>query len=134
MLTYDTTNFYTHIASANQKPPLPQRGHNGQGRHGLRQLGLALVVDQVTQLPLAHQLYEGARSEMKTFAAFLRRPRERLQALAGTAEQLTLVFDAGASSQNNLDSLEPGPDSYVTSVPPLPPAPCGRKEPSTGRK
>src|SRR6204780_623512 len=70
-LAYDTTNFYTHIATTNTKPQLPQRGHNKQGRHDLRQLGLALVVDQTTQLPLAHNLYEGARSDMKTFAAFL---------------------------------------------------------------
>jgi hypothetical protein len=59
-LAYDTTNFYTHIATTNRRPQLPQRGHNKQGRHDLRQLGLALVVDQATQLPLAHALYEGA--------------------------------------------------------------------------
>ena len=117
-LAYDTTNFYTHIASANQKPPLPQRGHHQQRRHDLRQLGLARVVDQATQLPLAHQLYEGARSDMQTFAAFLQPLRERLHALAGRAAQLTLVFDAGASSQKNLESLEPGPDYDVTSVRP----------------
>jgi len=117
-LAYDTTNFYTHIASTNQKTQLPQRGHNKQGRHDLRQLGLALVVDQATQLPLAHQLYAGARSDMQTFAAFRQPLRERLQALGGLAEQLTLVFDAGASSQRNLESLEPGPDYYVTSVRP----------------
>jgi transposase len=117
-LAYDTTNFYTHIASANRKPQLPQRGHNKQGRHDLRQLGLALVVDQATQLPLAHQLYAGARSDMKTFAAFLQPLRERLHALAGPAAQLTWVFDAGASSQKNLESREPGPDGYVTSVRP----------------
>jgi transposase len=68
-LAYDTTNFYTHIASTNLRPKLPQRGHNKQGRHDLRQMGLALVVDQDTQLPLTHALYE-ARSDMKTFAAF----------------------------------------------------------------
>jgi transposase len=117
-LAYDTTNFYTHIATTNEKPQLPQRGHNKQRRHDLWQLGLALVVDQTTQLPLAHQLYEGARSDMKTFAAFLKPLRERLRALAGQAAQLTLVFDAGASSEKNLESLEPGQDYYVTSVRP----------------
>ena len=117
-LAYDTTNFYTHIASTNARAQLPQRGHNKQRRHDLRQLGLALVVDQATQLPLAHQLYEGARSDMKSFAAFLQPLRERLRALAGRAEQLTLVFDAGAASKKNLESLEPGPDYYVTSLRP----------------
>ena len=113
-LAYDTTNFYTHIASANLRPKLPQRGKNKQGRHDLRQMGLALVVDQVTQLPLAHVLYEGARSDMKTFAEFLKPVRKRLRELTGQPEQLTLVFDAGASSRQNLEGLE----RYVTAVRP----------------
>src|SRR5450759_958327 len=104
-LAYDTTNFYTHIASTNLRPKLPQRGKNKQGRHDLRQMGLALVVDQVTQLPLAHVLYEGARSDMKTFAEFLKPVRKRLRELTGQPEQLTLVFDAGVSSRQNLDGL-----------------------------
>ncbi|MGO8786900.1 MAG: hypothetical protein ACLQVL_05885 [Terriglobia bacterium] len=57
---------------------------------------------------------------MKTFAAFLQPLRERLRALAGRAEPWTLVCDAGASSQKNLESLEPEPDYYVTSVRPSP--------------
>jgi transposase len=117
-LAYDTTNFYTHIASTNQRPELPQRGHNKQGRHDLRQLGLALVVDQNTQLPLAHVLYEGARSDMRTFAVFLKPVRERLQALTAQPQQLTLVFDAGAASKANLEKLEAGADHYVTAVRP----------------
>ena len=113
-LAYDTTNFYTHIASTNLRCELPQRGKNKQGRHDLRQMGLALVVDQVTQLPLAHVLYEGARSDMKTFAAFLKPVRKRLRELTGQPEQLTLVFDAGASSRQNLDGLERyGPEAQT---------------------
>ena len=117
-VAYDTTNFYTHIASTNTRPELPQRGHNKQGRHDLRQLGLALVVDQDTQLPLAHVLYEGARSDMRTFAAFLKPVRERLRVLTLQPQQLTLVFDAGASSKANLQKLEAGSDHYVTAVRP----------------
>lgn len=113
-LAYDTTNFYTHIASTNTRPKLPQRGHNKQGRHDLRQLGLALVVDQDTQLPLTHALYEGARSDMKTFAAFLKPVRQRLRELTGEPEQLTMVFDAGASSKDNLAGLR----DYVTALRP----------------
>jgi transposase len=113
-LAYDTTNFYTHIASTNPRPKLPQRGHNKQGRHDLRQLGLALVVDQGSQLPLAHALYEGARSDMRSFAEFLKPVRQRLHELVGEPGQLTLVFDAGASSRRNLEDIE----HYVTAVRP----------------
>jgi hypothetical protein len=38
-------------SSTNQRADLPQRGRNKQGRHDLRQMGLALVVDQRTRLP-----------------------------------------------------------------------------------
>jgi transposase len=113
-LAYDTTNFHTHIASTNAKPQLPQRGHNKQGRHDLRQLGLALIVDRSSQLPLAHSLYAGVRSDMRTFAEFLPSIRQRLRALTGQPEQLTLVFDAGASSRQNLKGLA----GYVTALPP----------------
>jgi transposase len=113
-LAYDTTNFYTHIASTNRRAELPQRGHNKQGRHDLRQMGLALVVDQLTQLPLAHVLYEGARSDMKTFAEFLKPARKRLEELTGQPDQLTLVFDAGSSSRQNLEDMR----HYVTAVSP----------------
>ncbi len=113
-LAYDTTNFYTHIASTNLRAELPQRGHNKQGRHDLRQMGLALVVDQITQLPLAHVLYEGARSDMKTFVEFLKPVRKHLLELTGQPDQLTLVFDAGSSSRQNLEGME----RYVTAVRP----------------
>jgi transposase len=113
-LAYDKTNFYTHIASTNLRPKLPQRGKNKQGRHDLPQMGLALVVDRVTQLPLAHVLYEGARSDMKTFVEFLQPVRQRLRELAGQPDQLTLVFDAGSSSRQNPEGLE----RYVTAVRP----------------
>jgi transposase len=113
-LAYDTTNFYTHIASTNPRAELPQRGHNKQGRHDLRQMGLALVVDQRTQLPLAHVLYEGARSDMKTFADFLKPVRKHLLELTGQPDQLTLVFDAGSSSRGNPEGMQ----HYVTAVRP----------------
>ena len=113
-LAYDTTNFHTHIASTNRRATLPQRGHNKQGRNDLRQMGLALVVDQESSLPLAHVLYEGASSDMRTFADFLKPVRKRLRELTGQPEQLTLVFDAGASSQQNLKDFE----HYVTAVKP----------------
>src|SRR6266705_1768039 len=35
LLAYDTTNFYTYIASTNTRNQLAQRGHNKQGRHNL---------------------------------------------------------------------------------------------------
>ncbi len=43
---------------------------------------------------------------------------KRLRALTSQPQQLTLVFDAGASSKANLEKLETGSDHYVTAVRP----------------
>jgi transposase len=51
---------------------------------------------------------------MRTFAEFLKPVRQRLRELTGQPEQLTLVFDAGASSKQNLESMV----HYVTAVRP----------------
>jgi transposase len=40
-----TTNYYTYIASTNTRNQRAQRGHNKQGRHNLRQVGLSYVLD-----------------------------------------------------------------------------------------
>jgi hypothetical protein len=57
LLAYDTTNFYTYIASSNPRNPLAQRGHNKQGRHNLRQVGLSYVLDSEQGLSLCHDVY-----------------------------------------------------------------------------
>jgi transposase len=55
---------------------------------------------------------------MRTFARFLMPIRQRLRALTPQPQQLTLVFDAGASSKDNLESLDPAQDRYVTALRP----------------
>ena len=50
-LVYDTTNDYTFLHTFNSRPSLPQRGRNTQRRGDLRQIALALVVDEARGLP-----------------------------------------------------------------------------------
>jgi transposase len=59
LLAYDTTNFYTCVASTNTRNQLAQRGHNKQGRHDLRQVGLSYVLDGEHGLSLCHHVYPG---------------------------------------------------------------------------
>ncbi|MBI3048226.1 MAG: IS1634 family transposase [Acidobacteria bacterium] len=114
VLAYDTTNFFTHVATTNEKNTLAQRGHNKQGRDNLRQLGLALVVAEEGHLPLGHVLYEGARPDVRTFAAVLAPLRARLTRLLPGPAQLTLVFDQGAESTANLAAVRAGGPEEVT--------------------
>ena len=59
LLAYDTTNFYTGVAGTNTRNQLAQRGHNKQGRHDLRQVGLSYVLDGEHGLSLCHHVYPG---------------------------------------------------------------------------
>jgi len=118
LLAYDTTNFFTHLATTNTRSTLAQRGHSKQRRHDLRQLGLALVVADDGQLPLGHVLYEGARPDARTFATVLAPLRTRLHRLLAETAQLTLVFDQGAETTANLAAVRDGGDHYVTALKP----------------
>jgi hypothetical protein len=68
LLSYDTTNFYTFVASTNQRNQLAQRGHNKQGRHNLRQVGLAYVRDGTYGLSLCHHVYPGNVADAEEFS------------------------------------------------------------------
>src|SRR5947208_1078207 len=68
LLAYDTTNFYTYIASTNTRNQLAQRGHNKQGRHNLRQVGLSYVLDGESGLSLCHHVYPGNVADVDEFS------------------------------------------------------------------
>src|SRR6267143_165967 len=71
LLAYDTTNFYTYIASTNTRNHLAQRGHNKQGRHNLRQVGLSYVLDGESGLSLCHHVYPGNVADVEGFSVAL---------------------------------------------------------------
>jgi hypothetical protein len=73
LLSYDTTNFYTYIASNNTRNELAQRGHNKQGRHNLRQVGLSYVLDGDHGLSLCHHVYRGNMADGEEFSTSLAR-------------------------------------------------------------
>src|SRR5215510_16010338 len=68
-LVSDTTNYYTFIPTFNSRPSLPQRGRNKQKRADLRQLSLALVVDEERGLPLYYRCYEGHTPDVVALGA-----------------------------------------------------------------
>jgi len=70
-LVYDTTNYYTFIHTFNSRPSLPQRGKNKQKRTDLRQISLALVVDEERGLPLYYRCYEGHVTDVVALSTIL---------------------------------------------------------------
>ena len=105
LLMYDTTNFFTFIASTNTRPKLPQRGWSKQKRHDLRQVGLALLVSRGGQLPLWHHIYQGNEPDVVHFPAVLTALRERIQAVTREVADITLVYDRGNNANKDNQAL-----------------------------
>ena len=117
-LFYDTTNFFTYIASTNSRPKLAQRGHSKQKRADLRLFSLALLVSRDGQLPLCSQVYEGNKADSKLFPDSLSQIRNRLAALSVDIEDLTVVYDKGNLSKANQAVVDEAPFGYVASLTP----------------
>jgi len=98
LLAYDTTNFYTYIATTNTRTQLPQRGHNKQGRHHLRQVGLSYVLDGEQGLSLCHHVYRGDRPDVDEVSTMLTRVGQLLDQHQIPRETVTLVMDKGAAA------------------------------------
>lgn len=90
-LAYDTTNFHTYIASNNTRNELAQRGHNKQGRHNLRQVGLSYVLDGENGLSLCHHVYRGNVADGEEFSASLSRMLGMLDRCQIARDTVTLV-------------------------------------------
>ena len=98
LLAYDTTNFYTWTATTNQRNSLAQRGHNKQGRHHLRQVGLSYVLDGDNGLSLCHHVYAGNVADVQELPKALERILKMLDRNQMERSTVTLVFDKGTAA------------------------------------
>src|SRR3989449_3129682 len=115
-LVYDTTNYYTFIHTFNSRPSLPRRGKNKQKRNDLRQISLALVVDEERGLPLYYRCYEGNTTDVVALGPSLEEMvRQCLPQQA--AARLTLVLDKGNVSLDNFKALKQAQFSFIAAIP-----------------
>jgi transposase len=117
-LVLDMTNFATYIDSANERAPIAQRGHAKQKRRDLRLVGLGLVVSVDGAIPLVSHPYGGDRPDVTQFGHVVEELAARFSSLAADVGQLTLVFDAGQNSADNIDLFADSPLHFVGSLPP----------------
>jgi len=117
-LFFDATNFFTFINSTNQKCTIAQRGKNKQGRHNLRQVGLALVVNREDLLPLFHFSYQGNTADVNVFKDVLRKIVQRFEDLKLDITQHTLIFDRGNNSKESLKLVKEMNLFYVGALTP----------------
>ena len=117
---YDATNFFTFLATTNARATLPARGHNKQKRHDLRQVGVALCCTRgragEPAIPLFHQVYGGARPDVRVFADVLPHLRERFVALGGGLAGITVVYDKGNVAKHTQATVDALPVHYVAAL------------------
>lgn len=116
VMLYDTTNFFTFLATSNDRAVLPQRGHSKAKRHDLRQIGLALLVTGEFQIPLLHRVYEGNIPDVTLFPEIARELVARYRKLSGNTPQSTLVFDKGNVSEDAMEQLTVGGVHFVAAL------------------
>jgi transposase len=117
-MLFDGTNFFTFIDSFNHRSTLAQRGKSKEGRASLRIVGVALLVTADFNVPLLHRTYPGNQPDAPTFASLTHQLVTRYQKIASETVDVTLVFDKGNNSEDNLAAIEESPFHFVGSLVP----------------
>ena len=117
LLAYDTTNFYTWTSSTNRRNRLAQRGHNKQGRHNLRQVGLSYVLDGDNGISLCHHVYAGNVADVDELPKALERITKMLDRNQIERSSVTLVFDKGTAALDNTLLLKESGVGWVSALP-----------------
>lgn len=106
-IIYDATNFFTYM-DTNQPSELAKRGHCKSKRNDLRVVGLSLMVSPDFSIPLLHDAYPGNRHDVKQFKVMLAQLKDRYEIITGKSTDITIVFDRGNNSEDNINLLESG--------------------------
>jgi transposase len=115
-LLFDATNFFTFIASANDRCELPARGKQKQKRNDLRQVGVALLCSRQHGIPLWHRTYGGNVADATCFSQALSSLKQRMIALRRDLESLTVVYDKGNVSRANQCQVDESRIHYVSAL------------------
>ena len=115
---FDATNFFTFIDTFNDRCSIAQRGHSKEGRAALRIVGLALLVSSDFHIPLCHHTYPGNQTDSPTFASLTEELIHRHELLTRCVEGITLIFDKGNNSKENLKAVDASPYHFIGSLVP----------------
>jgi transposase len=117
-LFFDTTNFFTYIATTNAHCTIAQRGKNKQHRADLRQVGLALVVSREDFIPLFHLTYQGNFNDTTVFKSVVEKIKARMEELRLDLQRHCIVFDRGNNSRENLALVRTAGLHYIGALSP----------------
>jgi transposase len=102
---FDTTNYF-HYMDSKTSSELAARGRSKDGKHWLRQIGLALLVSRGSQIPLFYREFEGNCHDSRLFNRLLQEILDTLQRLNREETELTVVTDKGMNSEENMETID----------------------------
>ena len=103
-LVFDPTNFTTYIED-HEDQNLMQFGHSKDGRKGLRQVNLSLLVTKKEGIPLWHRTYNGNTNDVTEFKEFIQEFTDRITLFSKKSKNITLILDKGNNSLNNIKNI-----------------------------
>jgi transposase len=118
VILYDTTNFFSYIATNNMRNTIAQRGRQKQKRNDLRQIGLALLVSDEFQIPLFHRAYQGNLNDQGLFPKAVAEIKKSYNKIFDKHEsaQSTLVYDKGNISEDAQEGLIVSQQAFICAV------------------
>jgi len=114
-LLFDATNFDTFIDTQTLSE-LAQRGHAKSKRKDLRIIGLSLLVSTDFHVPLLSHVYPGNQNDAAMFATVTESLVARYRQFAKQCEHVTLVFDGGNTSKENVQEIDNSAYHFITSL------------------
>src|SRR5262249_57962355 len=96
---------------------MAQRGHNKQGRHNLRQVGLSYVLDGQSGISLCHHVYAGNVADVEELPRALNRIGKMLDRNQIERATVTLVFDKGTAALDNTLLLKETGVGWISALP-----------------
>ncbi|MBI5393187.1 IS1634 family transposase [Candidatus Woesearchaeota archaeon] len=100
---FDPTNFFTYIDD-HEENELPQNGFSKQKRNDKNQINLSLMIGEQSLLPYYYGVYAGNVNDKtnfeKTSSDLVNNAKQY------SKEKITLVFDKGNNTENNLKAIK----------------------------
>lgn len=116
-LLYDTTNYFTQMSPATESE-LSCYAHSKVGKHHLRHVGLALLCTRKEGIPLFHRLYPANIHDSKLLSQIRKELFLLLLSLRKGKERMTLIFDKGCNSPDNLSAIDKSDFYFIGTLSP----------------
>ena len=104
ILYLDESNWFTYGDNYNNKSDLLKKGFNKKHRYDKNQVGVALVTNE-DNIPFMHETYAGNIHDSTEFPELIDGIVNYLTDLKINTEDITLVFDKGNNSTDNIGKL-----------------------------